>query len=237
MTNRFVFTDLHGNGEIWEQIKRFIGNQPAVFLGDAADRGPDGFRIICEMKDMPNLTYLRGNHEELLIKATREYMRDGFPNDQAYLLSYNGGFSTFQAWEDAGRPMDIINWLDKLPIALSDGNYDMCHSGCLRTPLYEDWAKQDLWELTWHRSHFAEPWYEGRTLIHGHTPVRHLTGYRNFDHKAVLYNNKLDLDVETAACGVSAVYDLENKKVFYIDKNGVQSIEDPVRKQSYGKML
>lgn len=76
MTNRFVFTDLHGNGEVWKQIKKFIGNQPTVFLGDAADRGTDGFRIIYEMKNMPNLTYLRGNHEELLIEAAREYMRD-----------------------------------------------------------------------------------------------------------------------------------------------------------------
>ena len=76
MTNRFVFTDLHGNGEVWNQIKKFIGNQPTVFLGDAADRGTDGFRIIYEMKNMPNLTYLRGNHEELLIEAAREYIRD-----------------------------------------------------------------------------------------------------------------------------------------------------------------
>ena len=68
-------------------------------------------------------------------------------------------------------------------------------------------------------------------MPHGHTPVGSLTGHCNFDHKAVLYNgNKLDLDIGTAAGGVSAVYDLENKKVFYIDKNGVQSIEDPVRK-------
>lgn len=50
MNNRFVFTDLHGNGEVWEEIKKFIGNQPTVFLGDAADRGADGFRIIYEMK-------------------------------------------------------------------------------------------------------------------------------------------------------------------------------------------
>lgn len=231
MTNRFVFTDLHGNGEVWNQVKKFIGNQPTVFLGDAADRGTDGFRIIYEMKNMPNLTYLRGNHEELLIEAAREYIEDSIAGEQVYLLFCNGGASTFQAWEDAGRPMNIINWLDKLPATLSDGNYDMCHSGCARTTLYEDWAKQDLWNFTWHRSHFAQPWYECRTLIHGHTPVEHLTGHRNFDHKAILYNgNKLDLDIGTAVCGVSAVYDLENKKVFYIDKNGVQSIEDPIRK-------
>ena len=99
--------------------------------------------------------------------------------------------------------------------------------GCAQTALYEDWAKQDRWDLTWHRSHFAQPWYECRT----HTPVESLIGHRNLDYKAVLYNgNKLDLDIGTARCGVSAVYDLENKKVFYIDKNGVQSIEDPVRK-------
>lgn len=237
MTNRFVFTDLHGNGKVWKQIKKFIGNQPAVFLGDAADRGPDGFRIIYEMKNMPNLTYLRGNHEELLIDAAREYVRDEAIGEKTCLLLYNGGESTFQAWEDAGHPINIINWLDKRPAALSDGNYDMCHSGCLRPILYEEWAKQDLWHLTWHRTHFAQPWYECRTLIHGHTPVTHLTGYRNFNHKAVLYNNKLDLDIGTAECGISAVYDLENKKIFYIDKNGVQSIEDPVRKHSYEKTL
>lgn len=96
-------------GRSGNKSKKFIGNQPTVFLGDAADRGTDGFRIIYEMKNMPNLTYLRGNHEELLIEAAREYMRDEVVGEHVYLLFCNGGASTFQAWDNAGRPMNIIN--------------------------------------------------------------------------------------------------------------------------------
>ena len=92
--------------------------------------------------------------------------------------------------------------------------------GCAQTALYEDWADGILRGIA--------PTLPNLGMNAARIP---LIGHRNLDYKAVLYNgNKLDLDIGTARCGVSAVYDLENKKVFYIDKNGVQSIEDPVRK-------
>ena len=39
----YAFSDLHGNGILWDKIKSFLGeDDKAYFLGDACDRGPDG---------------------------------------------------------------------------------------------------------------------------------------------------------------------------------------------------
>ena len=40
-----------------------------VYGGDAADRGPDGYRIIKELLNDPQIIYIYGNHEDLFIKA------------------------------------------------------------------------------------------------------------------------------------------------------------------------
>ena len=44
--NFFVFSDIHGRYDLWEQVKEYLHDQPAIFLGDAADRGPDGYQIM-----------------------------------------------------------------------------------------------------------------------------------------------------------------------------------------------
>ena len=43
----YAFTDLHGQYEFWKQIKEFCQpDDKLYFLGDAADRGSDGVRIM-----------------------------------------------------------------------------------------------------------------------------------------------------------------------------------------------
>lgn len=216
MQCRYVFADIHGCGDVWNQVKLFIGNEPTVFLGDAADRGPDGFRIINEMIDMPNLIYLMGNHEKLFINAAREYKQNGLALQWDISLWFsNGGRSTYRAWRAEGCPMKIINRLDKLPLFYTQDNYDMCHSGCFQ----EQWKRKDEADLTWNRDHFQENWFTGRTLIHGHTAAFHISGE---PERAAFYNGKIDLDIRTIECGTVAVYDIAKNIVIYIDRFGVK---------------
>lgn len=216
MQCRYVFTDIHGCGEVWDQVKAFIGNTPSIFLGDAADRGTDGFRIINEMAEMPNLVYLMGNHEKLFINAAREYKQNGMDIQWDMPLWFgNGGKPTFRAWRAAGCPMKIVNWLDKRPLFYVQDNYDMCHSGCLQG----QWEHKDEADLTWNRDHFNENWFNGRTLIHGHTAAFHIS---DETERAAFYNGKIDLDIRTIECGIIAVYDIIEDTVIYIDKQGVK---------------
>ena len=43
----YALADLHGNGTIYNKIKNFLKpNDTVYFLGDAIDRGPDGWTIL-----------------------------------------------------------------------------------------------------------------------------------------------------------------------------------------------
>ena len=226
MTNRFVFTDLHGNYNLWKKVEEFIAGQPAIFLGDAADRGLDGYKIMKELLDSPNIIYLKGNHEDMFVEAAKRYLitkgetcepSDIYEHISAYnLLSQNGGFSTYNDWKKDDCPRRIIHQLNNLPIYYSIGRFDFCHSGCLKN----QWERRD--EISqdsfiWNRSHFPCDWFENRTLIHGHTITRSLTGYRNFNYEIVRYNNKIDIDIGTVICNKIAVYNTLTDQVVYLE--------------------
>ena len=46
----YCAADWHGNYWVWEKVKEILKPDDILcFLGDAADRGPDGWRIIKEL--------------------------------------------------------------------------------------------------------------------------------------------------------------------------------------------
>ena len=66
----YASADWHGCYWIWEKIKEILKPDDTLyFLGDAADRGSDGWQIIKELLNDSRIIYLKGNHEDLLIKA------------------------------------------------------------------------------------------------------------------------------------------------------------------------
>ena len=59
----YAFADLHGNGLLWDKIKAFLKPEDrAYFLGDAIDRGPDGWRIMNEIIADERITYIKENN-------------------------------------------------------------------------------------------------------------------------------------------------------------------------------
>lgn len=225
--NFFVFSDIHGNYNLWKKVEEFIAGRPAIFLGDAADRGPDGYKIMKELLDSPNIIYLKGNHEDMFVDAAKKYLitksETCEPSDiddynSAYnLLSWNGGLPTYNDWEKDGCSQKIIHQLDNLPVYYSVGQFDFCHSGCLKVQWeHRDEISQN--NFIWNRVHFPCDWFEGRTLIHGHTITRSLSGYRNFNHEIVRYNNKIDIDIGTIICNKIAVYDTMTDRVVYLEE-------------------
>ena len=85
----YACADLHGQGWAWDAIKnRLAPSDYLYFLGDAVDRGPDGVRIMQEILDRPNTTYIQGNHEQMMLDGMHGYC------DAIDLWAYNGGWST-----------------------------------------------------------------------------------------------------------------------------------------------
>ena len=50
----WCFSDIHGQRELFDQVMAEIGSDDTVyFLGDAIDRGPDGWNILKELMNAP----------------------------------------------------------------------------------------------------------------------------------------------------------------------------------------
>lgn len=187
----YALGDLHGHYEIYEKVKDMLKPEDRVyFIGDAGDRGPDSWKCIKAIYNDPQFIYIKGNHEDMLVKACEDYLEDDYAWDyKSYMLCYhNGGKETMESWE---ADPDRVAWVKRLrdlptwdSYDLEDKTYILCHAGM--TPWLkgegEDrgtWIPSDRM-LIWDRDHYLEDWESGEMnediiVVHGHTPIHYLS--------------------------------------------------------------
>lgn len=225
----YAFTDLHGEYELWQQIKEFCKPEDKLyFLGDAADRGSQGVQIMVELLEDPRITYLKGNHEYMMEKY--------FDNPDYMFLDFwlkNGGTPTIENL--AILPDEKFDWLlDKIkqmPYYIFYKNIYMSHSGYYcdldkKSKIDQNWYKLQLLE---NRDHIGRDLIKPENIdyiIHGHTPVQYIAQYlRELINPAKIepkfYDNfKIGLDLCSIASGKAALINLDTLeiKIFSIQK-------------------
>ena len=184
----FACSDIHGHYEIYEKIKAMLKPDDCVyFLGDAGDRGPDSWKTIKAIYNDPQFIYIKGNHEDMLVKACKDYLEDDYMWDySSYMLSYrNGGKQTMEDWE---IDPDRVGWYQRLRDLPTWDTYCangreivLCHAGF--TPwMAEGETSYELpcdEDLIWDREHYYSRTYlpmhmDDVLVVHGHTPIHHL---------------------------------------------------------------
>lgn len=184
----WCFSDLHGEFAIFQKMQKILGADDVCWcLGDCIDRGPDGIKIIQEIRKDSRFKMLKGNHEEMMITAMT-----GDTTDKQLWIG-NGGNPTLLAL-DALTPeekWDIINWCDNLDsianICVNGKKILLCHSGGLVDPL-------------WDRDHIEEQeWTKGADefIIHGHTPMQHVAKVALFNGQKLTYCHGHKICVDT----------------------------------------
>ena len=215
MHDVFFFTDIHGMYPLYKAIMDYCLEQDPecsiIYGGDAIDRGKDGYKIMTELLDNPQVLYLMGNHEDMFTKAARKikecFHLEGQPREevqetlywcQSYdykyepirLSLYNGGLATLTDWATAGMSMDIVERIEHLPYTFSYYDYDFCHSAGVYNTFKRvadaeyDGNKPDDYDieaLLWSRSSLDIGWESDRTAVFGHTPVIYLPEYTDLD--------------------------------------------------------
>lgn len=186
---RYACTDLHGNYFIWTKIKEKLKPEDTlIFIGDAADRGLQGWQIIKELLDRPNTIYIRGNHEQMLI--------DRFPEDNhnaAMLHEYNGGVDTYRDMINDPDRVEYMAKLNRTPLYYKTTNIKgqkilFTHSGSTNL--------EDKEDLLWARWFWKNPLYptgDYTWIIHGHTPMVYIQDtfeIERVENKPFKYNNK-----------------------------------------------
>lgn len=206
---RFAFSDLHGQYDLWKQIKEYLKpNDVAYCLGDCVDRGDAGLKILNEVISHPNIILLRGNHEDFINSIGSYdynlYEKEGYMTSKMYLWYSNEAEKTI---EDFGILTEekrawLIHQIRNLPTHAEyiNSNGDiiyLCHAG--RNPDTEE--IQDTKEgmiptnnYIWDRNHiYDSKWFgkDNEYCVHGHTPVKYLYYYLN--QKEEFPNNRFEI--------------------------------------------
>ena len=230
----YAISDIHGNLSIAKQVVKIANQGNIVYnLGDCCDRGNHGWEIIKMFLTTENIVYLRGNHEDMLMRAMRPYFVRG---DDEY--RYTNAFETWSLNGSAETEMGILSddinrarlyfgQLYALHVTADYVNKSgqiiyMCHSGW-EYFLRDDYHDLKYYEkIIWERNHYFEPhWkgYDNEYMIHGHTPIPYLIKEaiedwpknKDWETGALHYcgGHKIDIDMLTIKSHKACLIDLD----------------------------
>ena len=189
MSKIFAIGDIHGS---FDQLQRLMGKiqidyatDTLVFIGDYIDRGPDSVEVVDFLIDLkkrvPEIIFLKGNHEDMLEK----YL-DG-TDHFTYLL--NGGQKTLDCYlnkthqtDNYPIPAEHLEFFRSLRLYYETEAYIFVHAGLRpKVPL----AAQEPEDLLWIRDKFIYSKYDfGKPVVFGHTPLE----------KPLVEPNKIGID-------------------------------------------
>ena len=182
----YACSDFHGCIDFYKAIKNFIKPEDKVyFLGDAGDRGPEPWETIKAVARDPQFVYIKGNHEDMLVKAAYDYFDNDYMGGYR-LLANNGGADTFDQMMLEESAKGWANHLKNLPTFetyINENNETvlLSHAG------FSPWlnvhtnklAIPNEHRLIWDRDHLyenydEEGWDPNAIIVHGHTPIPYL---------------------------------------------------------------
>lgn len=229
-------SDLHGRKDLLDKIMDFLeADDKVYFLGDAADRGPDGWEMIKMILNDDRFVYLLGNHEDMFNRAILEYFKyDEHLGEAYYLLRSNGGAITFEdalndlsmRTNDVNAPTSQLRHLPTYAIYKNAAGQLICLSHAGFTPwLDKDGAlivPEDE-DLIWDRNHYLDDWDEdmlmpNTIIVHGHTPIPYIMDDLRLPDNGDLIaagplwyskNRKVCLDCASFATGAAFLLNLD----------------------------
>lgn len=236
MKRTLAFSDIHGNYKLWEAIKNYYDdNDTLIFLGDAIDRGDDGIKIMQEMFADARVSYILGNHEELLLEYVNQGTEHQISLGKQALLA-NGGLSTMTAFVNLSlqEQEELIDNLKNktfyniIYINKEKKNIFLSHAGCDIKTLFS----VDNEDLLWDRKHIAntqswDPKFKYWYIVHGHTPVQNVNiGKIILEIDRYCGGHKINIDLGTPSSNTIAVLDLDTLKPTYFkeEENGCINI-------------
>ncbi|WBU64237.1 metallophosphoesterase [Paracoccus aerodenitrificans] len=229
----YVLGDVHGQLELLKHAHGLAHrdggeNARIVHLGDLIDRGPDSRGVIDYLMEGQarghDWPVVRGNHDHKLPRFLEDPgWIDPGPSKPAYWTEdqKNGADATFASYgipdayelplaelhERALRaiPPEHGAWVDAMPLYLRDPRgYFFVHAGVKPGVPLEDQSQTDL---MWIRRPFHDSRLDhGAMVVHGHTPVKHVTNY----------GNRLNMDTGAAYGGPVSIARLEAKGVIWL---------------------
>ena len=227
----YVISDLHGRLDLLLAMLdklRFSDEDVLYFLGDAADRGPDGIGVIRELRRRPNVFCLLGNHEDMfrrvalsqVQKKPRLLKLDALDPVYVNWTRRNGGDVTWKVYRRLPKEeqLDLLNWMVNLPtyLELSLGGVDflLAHAGVGSYRPEKALSDCSLFDFIWERMDYDKVYYQNKLLVTGHTPTAFIDPAMR--GRIVQKNNHIAIDCGAVYLGVLGCVCLETLKEFYV---------------------
>lgn len=219
----FLTSDIHGHYSMFEELLdkiKLTKKDLLIILGDSCDRGPKTYELYKKYYDLEkegyNIKHLRGNHEDMLIKAmesgdNEHWYRNGGEKTQKsfYNNSESKDTLTFEEWLEREGIKSVkwfVEWLDRIPIMIS-GKKNLFVHAAFDTTKGED--EQEHRFLIWDRNDFWTNNKTGKAIYFGHTPSK--------DGKIRHYVNDVHcIDTGSYKNGIIACVELKTGKEIYI---------------------
>lgn len=178
----YVMSDIHGMKHKFNSIMNQIKLQPddtLYILGDVIDRNPYGIDILKEIMDMPNVQFLLGNHEIMMLMAVLE----DDERYQEYLIEQwykNGGEVTYnKLMECTDEEIEkIFKYLRSSPleaeVEIGDKKFLLCHAAPMSMYKPSKAFPDEIQFAVWYRYKKTDKAPDGYTIICGHTPTFNL---------------------------------------------------------------
>ncbi len=219
----FLTSDIHGHYPMFETLLdkiKLTKKDLLIILGDSCDRGSQTYELYKKYNDLEkegyNIKHLRGNHEDMLIKAmesgdNEHWYRNGGEKTQKsfYNNSESKDTLTFEEWLEREGIKSVkwfVDWLDRIPIMIS-GKKNLFVHAAFDTTKGED--EQEHRFLIWDRNDFWTNNKTGKAIYFGHTPSK--------DGKIKHYVNDVHcIDTGSYKNGIIACVELKTGKEIYI---------------------
>lgn len=228
----YAVSDIHGYISIYNQIKEMLNPEDKVYcLGDCGDRGPHPWDTIKAVMKDPQFIYLKGNHDDMLVRAAREVFNFEYSpySDRQRMLASNGGSDTLDELLGEESPEKWVREISNLPTHLTYTNADgkkifLCHAGCTFWHDDPDTIPNNE-ELIWDRLHYydSEKLMADKIVVHGHTPIKYLAMDINIPatEGALEYANgkKYCIDAGTFFSGRSILFNLDTFESIILKTN------------------
>lgn len=234
---RYIISDIHGCYEEYQALLEKIGfsfDDELYVLGDAMDRGPAPVRVMQDLMNRPNVFYILGNHDhmmmrvmaELAVEVTGESLQ-AFTGDALLLYRQwlrNGGGVTAKQFHRLSRPeqRDMLEYLAEAdPFELleeGDRLFILVHAGIDNFRPDKELYDYDPIDFLWHRTNYSLRYYPSERvfLVTGHTP----TPLIRADKQPLVYrgNGHVAIDCGCVFGGALAAYCVETGQVSYVPR-------------------
>ena len=236
---RYVIADIHGCYNEYRQLLEkidFSQKDELYVLGDAVDRGPEPIKVLEDMMMRPNVIYMLGNHEYMMLKVlsrldkeiTSENAEEYLDSDDitAYIhWMQDGGEVTCRHFRalPAERRRDILEYIEDAwlydEVEAGRNTFILAHAGIHHFNEKKSLEAYDFTDFIFYRCDYGRRYYRDKNtyLVTGHTPTMNIRA----DKKPLVYREKghIAIDCGCVFGGNLAAFCLETGEVTYVERN------------------